>query len=95
MSSPAQYAIEISPRAARTLRRLKRDQELLGRIDDAIQGLEVDPRPMGCKKLEGRRFQNLYRIRVGDWRILYAIEDDRLIVLILEVVRRDQAYRSR
>ena len=95
MSAPPQFAIEITRRAARTLRGLKRDQELLGRIDDAIRGLAVDPRPRGCKKLEGRQFQNLYRIRVGDWRILYAVEDDRLIVLILEIVRRDQAYRSR
>lgn len=95
MSAHPHYAIEITRPAARTLRRLKRDQELLGRIDDAIRGLAVDPRPTGCKKLEGRQFQNLYRIRVGDWRILYAIEDDRLIILILEVVRRDQAYRSR
>ena len=84
MSAHPHRAIEITRPAARTLRRLKNDQELLGRVDDAIRGLAVDP-----------QFQNLYRIRVGDWRILYAVEDDRLIVLILEIVRRDQAYRSR
>jgi mRNA interferase RelE/StbE len=55
----------------------------------------LEPRPSGCKKLVGKQFDNLYRIRVGDWRILYAIEDDRLVVLILDVVRRDQAYRAR
>jgi len=95
MSAPPRYVIEVTRRAAKTLRRLKKDQELLGRIDAAIRGLAVDPRPSGCKKLEGGQFENLYRIRVGDWRVLYAIEDDRLIVLILEVVRRDQAYRTR
>ena len=95
MSVPPHYAIEISRGAARTLRRLRRDRELLGRIDAAILGFAVDPRPRGCKKLEGGQFQNLYRIRVGDWRILYAVEGDRLIILILEIVRRDQAYRSR
>jgi len=46
-------------------------------------------------KLVGKQFDNLYRIQVGDWRILYAIEDDRLVILILDVVRRDQAYRGR
>jgi len=95
MSAHRHFVIEITRPAARILRRLRRDKELLGRIDDAIQALAVDPRPRGCKKLEGRRFQNLYRIRVGDWRILYAIEDERLIVLILEVIRRDQANRLR
>lgn len=95
MSAHRHFVIEITRPAARILRRLRRDKELLGRIDDAIQALSVDPRPRGCKKLEGRRFQNLYRIRVGDWRILYAIEDERLIVLILEVIRRDQANRLR
>ena len=42
----------------------------------------------------GKHFENLYRIRVGEWRILYAIEEDRLVVLILEVVLRNQAYRT-
>jgi mRNA interferase RelE/StbE len=55
--------------------------------------LARDPRPPGARKLAGDRFDNLYRIRVGDWRVLYAIEDDRLVVLVLEVVRRDPAYR--
>jgi len=95
MSAQPHFAIEITRPAARILRRLKRDKELLGRIDDAIRGLAIDPRPRGCKKLEGRRFQNLFRIRAGDWRILYAIEDERLIILILEVIRRAQAFRSR
>jgi len=63
-------------------------------MDRAIRALALEPRPSGCKKLVGKQFDNLYRIRVGDWRILYAIEDDRLVVLILDVVRRDQAYRA-
>jgi mRNA interferase RelE/StbE len=62
-------------------------------LDSRIQSLANDPRPAGCKKLKSGRYDNLYRIREGDWRILYAIEDDRIVVLILDVVRRDQAYR--
>jgi len=89
------YALEVTPHAARSLRRLRNDQPLLRRLDEAIRDLPSDPRPSGCKKLVGKQFDNLYRIRVGDWRILYAIEDDRLVILILDVVRRNQAYRSR
>lgn len=65
---------------------------MLERIDREIQSLVENPRPQGCKKLRSSKHDNLYRLRVGDWRILYAIEDDKLIVLILEVVRRDSAY---
>jgi len=93
MVESARYAVEISRSAQRSLRSLLKDRQLLGRIDRAIRALALKPRPSGCKKLVGKRFDNLYRIRVGDWRILYAIEDDRLVVLILEVVPRDQAYR--
>lgn len=88
------YRIEVGQRAQRSLRTLRKDRQLLERIDRAIQKLAQDPRPPGSKKLVGRRFNNLYRSRVGDWRILYAVEDDRLVVLVLEVVRRDQAYRA-
>ncbi len=95
MVDSSDYVVEVSRQAQRSLRSLRKDRELLGRIDRAIRGLALDPRPSCCKKLVGKQFDNLYRIRVGDWRILYAIEDDRLVVLILDVVRRDQAYRAR
>ena len=64
---------------------------LLQRIREAISDLAEDPWPPGCKKLTG--YDNLYRIRVGSWRISYAVEDDRLIVLVLEVAPRGGAYR--
>ena len=95
MVDSSDYVVEVSRQAQRSLRSLQKDRELLRRIDRAIRGLALEPRPSGCKKLVGKQFDNLYRIRVGDWRILYAIEDDRLVVLILDVVRRDQAYRAR
>ncbi|HEC61070.1 MAG TPA: type II toxin-antitoxin system RelE/ParE family toxin [bacterium] len=86
------YEVKIMPHATRSLKKLNRDRELLERIDREIQSLVENPRPQGCKKLRSSKHDNLYRLRVGDWRILYAIEDDKLIVLILEVVRRDSAY---
>jgi len=95
MSGKPLYTIEVAPRAARALRRLRNDQQLLRRLDEAIRSLASDPRPSGCRKLVGKQFDNLYRIRAGDWRVLYAIEDDRLVILILDVVRRDRAYRPR
>ena len=54
--------------------------------------LAEEPRPAGCKKLRG--YENLYRLRVGDWRLIYAIEDDQLVVLIIEVAPRGEAYRN-
>lgn len=76
--------------AEKVLHRLPKD--LVGRLWRAIQILAANPRPEGCKKLEGH--DNLYRIRVGDWRISYAVEDDTLIVLILEIAPRGGAYRK-
>lgn len=72
------------------LRRLPRD--LLQRLDAAILGLAENPRPAGCKKLRGH--DALYRVRVGDWRITYAVKDAELIVLVVEVAPRGGAYKD-
>ena len=80
--------------AQRSLRNLAKDRHLLGRMERAIRGFALERRPSGCKKRVGRQFYNLYRIRVANWKILYAIEDDRLVVPILDGVRRDQAYQA-
>lgn len=88
--SNGQWQVLIHRRVEKVLRRLPRD--LLERIRKAIRTLANDPRPRGYKKLSGHK--NLYRIRVGDWRISYAIEEDRLIVLVLEVSPRGDAYRN-
>jgi mRNA interferase RelE/StbE len=95
MGGRPRYTIEVTRRAARALRQLRNDRPLLLRLDKAIRSLASDSRPSECKKLVGKQFDNLYRIRVGEWRILYAIEDERLLILILDVLRRDQAYRPR
>ena len=84
------YQILISKDARKILQKLPKN--LLGRISKAIDGLAGNPRPEGCKKLEG--YDNLYRIRVGDWRISYAIEAERLVVLVIEVAPRGGAYRK-
>jgi mRNA interferase RelE/StbE len=65
---------------------------MLQRIRQAIRELASEPRPIGYKKLTG--YENLYRIRVGDWRIIYALEEKQLIVLVLEISPRSSAYRN-
>lgn len=74
----------------KVLRRLPKN--LIARLRAVMRGLATNPRPHGCIKLSG--YENLYRLRVGDWRISYAIEDDRLIVLIIEIAPRGGAYRN-
>jgi mRNA interferase RelE/StbE len=83
------WEILLGRQAEKVMRRLPRD--LLQRLDQAILGLATNPRPSGCQKLVGH--DNLFRVRVGHWRISYAIEDEQLIILIVEVAPRGEAYR--
>jgi mRNA interferase RelE/StbE len=87
---PPRYRIEIERQPQRALKRCPPD--LLRRLADAIDALAADPRPPGCKKLAGQR--DHWRVRVGDWRIVYIIEDDVLLVVIVEVTPRGSAYRK-
>lgn len=63
------------------------------RIERTIDDLANDPRPPRCKKLEGP--ESIYRIRVGDYRILYQIRDKQLVVLVVEIGHRSSVYRKR
>jgi mRNA interferase RelE/StbE len=90
MSNTVAFEVILTRQPQKILRKLPKD--VLWRIDRAIQDLAADPRPVGCKKLVG--YDNLYRIRAGDWRISYAVEDDRLIILVLEISTRGGAYRN-
>lgn len=85
-----QWRIIIHRKAEKMLKRL--DGDILVRVRAAIRELASEPRPNGVKKLAG--YENFFRIRVGDWRIIYAIEDDQLIVLVLEISTRGGAYRD-
>jgi mRNA interferase RelE/StbE len=67
-----------------------RDVRLAKRIRAAIYALADDPRPQGCRKLEGR--ENEWRVRVGTWRIIYRIEDARLVVVVVGVGPRGEVY---
>jgi mRNA interferase RelE/StbE len=61
------------------------------RIADAIEELRRNPRPAGVVKMAGD--ENLWRIRIGDYRVVYEIHDDRLIILVLRVAHRKDVYR--
>ena len=85
------YTVEILRRAEKTLRALT-DRKLYLRLRDAIDGLAVEPRPHGCTKLSGAK--NIYRVRSGDYRIIYQIEDNRLLILVAEIGHRREVYRG-
>ncbi len=83
------YTVEVFSSAAKSLAKIDKKTRL--RIVGAIELLAVDPRPPGVKSLRGGE-QGRWRARVGDYRIVYAIEDDRLIVLVLRVAHRREVY---
>ena len=87
---PKRYTLEIHRDARRAMKRLT--PQLVERLSMAIDALATTPRPTGCKKLVGR--PNHYRVRVGDWRISYAVYDDVLLILVVEVAPRGGAYRN-
>ena len=87
MSIP--YDIVFHPACERELDKVPAD--VFKKIDKAICGLRGNPRPFGIKKLEG----DLHRIRVGDWRIVFAILDREHRVVILHVVRRSERTYKR
>jgi len=81
------YEIEVRPAALRALRRI--DHKDQARLQGAIALLAVDPRPPGAKALRGRAG---LRIRVGSYRILYTVEDDRLLVVVVTLGHRRGVY---
>ncbi len=84
----ASYELVIKRSVAKDLRGIPRQD--VKRILRRIQMLAADPRPPGCEKLSGRE---RYRIRQGLYRVLYEINDRRVVVIIVKVAKRDAAYR--
>jgi len=84
------YTVKISRPAEKFLRGLI-DKKLYERLREAINALEENPRPANSVKLQGN--EELYRVRVGDYRIVYQIQDQQLVVLIVQVGHRREIYR--
>lgn len=83
------FSLVIAPAAQKQLAAL--DKDIFRRLDAKILALADNPRPHGVVKLTGP--DELWRVRVGDWRIVYTIQDRELIVLIVKVGHRRDIYR--
>jgi mRNA interferase RelE/StbE len=86
---PGHYDVRLVPTARREL--LKLPVRIRGRVADAIRTLAADPRPPGCKKLAG--IAEYFRIRVGDYRVLYEVREREVLVLVIKIGHRRDVYR--
>jgi mRNA interferase RelE/StbE len=82
-----EYTVLILPSAQKQLSKLP--DAVATRIEEKLLELEHDPRPPGCKKLRGR---DAWRIRIGDYRAIYEINDGRLIVTVITIGHRREVY---
>lgn len=83
------HRIDVAPAAVRQLKKL--DPQARRRVQAAIEILAETPRPAGAKKLVGEG--DLWRVRTGDYRVVYSIDDGVLLVLIVAVGHRREVYR--
>jgi mRNA interferase RelE/StbE len=88
MSTPERYSVALRSRASKEVRRL--DRQTLARISKAVDALGDNPRPPGCLKV--KKAEGLWRIRVGDWRIGYEINDEARTVTIITIGHRSEFY---
>jgi mRNA interferase RelE/StbE len=84
------YQVVVPTSVARALAKLPRNRQR--QIQSRIDALADEPRPPGCVKLVGQ--ENLWRIRVGDWRVIYEIHDDRRILIVVIIAHRRESYRG-
>jgi mRNA interferase RelE/StbE len=90
VSASGPYAVQYDPRAAKELTKL--DRPVARRIVKLVDALGQQPRPHGARPLAG--FPGLWRVRIGDYRVVYAIKDADLVVLALRVAHRSDVYRN-
>jgi mRNA interferase RelE/StbE len=82
------YAVELKPSARKELESLP--DTVLARVIGKIELLGHDARPSGCKKLRG--YKDQWRVRVGDWRIVYIVDDSARLVSITRIAHRSKVY---
>ncbi|WP_071590826.1 type II toxin-antitoxin system RelE/ParE family toxin [Synechococcus sp. PCC 7336] len=87
----SQYRIEFDRRVKKDLKSVT-TQEVV-RIQTAISDLANNPRPSGCKQLKGKNCE-YFRIRVGDYRIVYTVEDKVLLIVVIRVGHRREIYKK-
>ncbi|MBE9210216.1 type II toxin-antitoxin system RelE/ParE family toxin [Nostoc sp. LEGE 06077] len=84
------YQVELTNGAIKQLNKLPNN--IKERIDAKILDLAIEPRPNGVKKIKGD--ENSYRIRVGDYRIIYGIYDDILLITVVRIGHRSKIYQD-
>lgn len=85
------YEIELTGSADKFLDKLSRSQPKDAEaIEDAIDDLGSEPRPAGCRPLTG--YAGVWRVRIGNYRICYSVDDGQLIVLVITISTRDDVY---
>lgn len=82
------YSLTITGRAERDIKKLER--AIKNRVISAIMSLQSDPRPPGCVKVQSQ--EGVWRIRVGDWRVGYIIDDPAMEVTVIRVCHRREFY---
>ncbi|HKM85881.1 MAG TPA: type II toxin-antitoxin system RelE/ParE family toxin [Terriglobales bacterium] len=82
------YFVEVKPSARKELEGLP--DTVLARAVRKMESLRDNPRPAGCKKLKG--FRDQWRVRVGDWRIVYIIDDDAKLISVTRIAHRREVY---
>jgi mRNA interferase RelE/StbE len=86
----ASFRIEVSATAEKQIRKLPRDDQI--RVLRAVRPLATEPNPPGSRKVRG--YDDVFRIRVGTYRILYRVHGKRLLIIILKIGHRREIYRS-
>ena len=86
---PRRHEVQLVATARRELFTLPAKIQV--KVADAIRALGADPRPPGCKKLAANGAY--YRIRVGDYRVLYEVRDREILVLVIKIGHRREVYR--
>ncbi len=84
-----EYVVTFARSARRDLEEFPRS--VVTRVVTRIESLGILPRPAGCRKLQGT--DALYRIRIGDYRVIYSVDDEKRVVDVVAVRHRSDAYR--
>ena len=82
------YSVEVKPSARKELEALP--DNVLARVVKKMDSLPYAPRPAGCKKLKG--FKDQWRVRVGDWRVVYIIDDAAKLISVTRIAHRREVY---
>ncbi len=89
-SCVGKYAVELKVSARKELERLP--VKVIERIFPKLEGLAAEPRPSGCKKLKGG--QHDWRIRIGDYRVVDTINDEKLLISVTRIRHRSEVYEA-